>query len=81
MEARRGETPWAARCAARQRPPALPGDARTHRTLYDGDMVNEDQTTDDPLERMLRRSDELHEKLLALLDDAEFWNTGPRSGR
>ena len=35
-------------------------------------MVNEDQNTNDPLEHMLRRSDELHEKLLALLDDAEF---------
>lgn len=34
--------------------------------------MNEDQDTNDPLERMLRRSDELHEKLLALLDDAEF---------
>ena len=35
-------------------------------------MVNEAQNTDDTLERMLRRSDELHERLLALLDDAEF---------
>ena len=35
-------------------------------------MVNDDQNTIDPLERMLRRSDELHEKLLTLLDDAEF---------
>lgn len=35
-------------------------------------MVNEDQHADNPLERMLRRSDELHERLLALLDDAEF---------
>ena len=35
-------------------------------------MVNEAQNTDDPLERMLRRSDELHERLLALLDNAEF---------
>jgi hypothetical protein len=35
-------------------------------------MVNEDQDTIDPLERMLRRSDDLHERLLALLDDAEF---------
>lgn len=72
MEARRGETSPAARCEARQRGPALPGDARTHRRLYDGDMVNETQNTNDPLQRMLRRSDELHEKLLALLDDAEF---------
>jgi len=60
-------------------------------------MVNETPNTNDPLERMLRRSDELHEKLLSLLDDAEFdgsprgeaafgmcslpWNTGPHSGR
>ena len=35
-------------------------------------MVNQDQNTNDPLERMLRRSDQLHEKLLTLLDDAEF---------
>jgi hypothetical protein len=35
-------------------------------------MENADQITNDPLERMLRRSDELHERLLALLDDAEF---------
>jgi hypothetical protein len=28
MEARRGETPWVARCTARQRDPAPPGDAR-----------------------------------------------------
>lgn len=40
-------------------------------------MVNEDQNTNEPLERMLRRSDELHEKRLALLDDAEF-NGSPR---
>ncbi len=43
-----------------------------HPTLYDGGMVNKDENTIEPLERMLRRSDELHEKLLALLDDAEF---------
>ena len=35
-------------------------------------MVSEDQNTNDLLERMLRHCDELHEKLLALLDDAEF---------
>lgn len=51
---------------------ALLGHARTHRTLYDRGMENADQNTDDPLDRMLRRSDELHERLLALLDDAEF---------
>lgn len=35
-------------------------------------MEKDEQNTNDPLERMLRRSDELHERLLALLDDAEF---------
>lgn len=71
MEAYGRATPPAARCAA-QRGPALPGDARTHHRLYDGDIVNEDRNANDPLERMLRRSDELHERLLSLLDDAEF---------
>jgi uncharacterized protein DUF6988 len=40
-------------------------------------MANADQNTNDPLERMLRRSDELHERLLALLDDAGF-DASPR---
>jgi hypothetical protein len=35
-------------------------------------MESAEPTTNDPLERMLCRSDELHERLLALLDDAEF---------
>jgi hypothetical protein len=35
-------------------------------------MENAVQNTNDPLEHMLRRSDELHKRLLALLDDAEF---------
>lgn len=35
-------------------------------------MVNDAWNANDPLERMLRRSEELHERLLALLDDAEF---------
>lgn len=41
-------------------------------------MENEDPNPNDPLERMLHRSDELHEKLLSLLDDAEF--DGSRRG-
>lgn len=41
-------------------------------------MKPEGQNTNDPLERMLRRSDELHEKILSVLDDAEF-DGSPRS--
>ena len=35
-------------------------------------MEDEDQNPDDPMDRMLQRSDELYEKLLDLLDDTEF---------
>lgn len=41
-------------------------------------MKPEGQNTNDPLEHMLRRSDELHEKILSVLDDAEF-DDSPRS--
>ncbi len=41
-------------------------------------MERKSPTHDDPMERMLQRSDELHGKLLALLDDAEF-DGSPRS--
>ncbi|WP_235499647.1 hypothetical protein [Frateuria sp. Soil773] len=43
-----------------------------HDTLYDDGMEKENPNPDDPLERMLHRSGELHEKLLSLLDGAEF---------
>lgn len=78
MKAQRGETQSAARCATRQRAPASPGDAQTHHAPYDETMKPEGQNTNDPLERMLRRSDELHEKILSVLDDAEF-DGSPRS--